>query len=349
MTSPTDRASGSYFTPAGYQAVDFSARERDKLWLNGPSGFVDASYLGGVDSPQDGRVVAEADLDHDGVVELIVAYRNAPILRIFRASGLARGNVLAVDVGGTPRNRSAVGAVVTARCGKTLHTQLVQVGTGFSTQNARALPLGLGDCPRVSQLTVTWPDGQQRKFLDVASDALYRVSHEGALEEVPGYFQRRAAPAVAGAPAAAAPSLTEAVAAAPAYRGGNKAPWQPSKPLLYVTFWATWCEACKNAQPSLDALAARYGARVDFVGVSLDPEDEGKVGAYEAKAKPGYPLLEVDAARRAAIEAAVSPLFHGDPPYPSGVLVDRSSGRVLLKQSGVPTVSQMEIALAPGR
>src|SRR5213596_3605279 len=101
--------------------MDFSGKERDKLFLSAEGKkFVDVSYLGGVDNPQDGRSIATADLDHDGTLEMLVAYRNAPILRIYRATGMpARGRVLGLSLsGGTEpgSNADANGARVSATC-----------------------------------------------------------------------------------------------------------------------------------------------------------------------------------------------------------------------------------------
>lgn len=36
-----------------------------------------------------------------------------------------------------------------------------------------------------------------------------------------------------------------------------------------VEFWATWCENCEHLLPTLKAAHARYGRRVNFVGVSV--------------------------------------------------------------------------------
>ena len=62
------------------------------------------------------------------------------------------------------------------------------------------------------------------------------------------------------------------------------------KPLL-VTFWATWCEPCRDEYPMLNELAKQYapqGLRV--VGVSLD--DDGDLilmRRFLARYKPVFP------------------------------------------------------------
>ncbi len=38
---------------------------------------------------------------------------------------------------------------------------------------------------------------------------------------------------------------------------------------VLLEFWATWCGNCKELEPQLKALHAKYGKRVKFVGVAV--------------------------------------------------------------------------------
>jgi thiol-disulfide isomerase/thioredoxin len=38
---------------------------------------------------------------------------------------------------------------------------------------------------------------------------------------------------------------------------------------VVMEFWATWCENCKELEPTLLAAAKKYGAQVKFVGVAV--------------------------------------------------------------------------------
>src|SRR5258707_854107 len=62
------------------------------------------------------------------------------------------------------------------------------------------------------------------------------------------------------------------------------------KPLL-VTFWATWCEPCRDEYPMLSALAKQYAPQgLKVVGVSLD--DDGDLilmRRFLARYKPIFP------------------------------------------------------------
>ena len=59
------------------------------------------------------------------------------------------------------------------------------------------------------------------------------------------------------------------------------------KPVL-LNLWATWCAPCIEEMPTLDALAAREGARLQVIALSQDL-DPSKVAPFWAKG--GYTAL----------------------------------------------------------
>jgi thiol-disulfide isomerase/thioredoxin len=60
---------------------------------------------------------------------------------------------------------------------------------------------------------------------------------------------------------------------------------------LMVTFWATWCEPCRDEFPMIAQLAKKYGPQgLSVVGVSLDEDsDLGSVRQFMAAARPDFP------------------------------------------------------------
>lgn len=38
---------------------------------------------------------------------------------------------------------------------------------------------------------------------------------------------------------------------------------------VFLEFWATWCEVCKELMPRVQAARTRYGDRVEFVGINI--------------------------------------------------------------------------------
>jgi hypothetical protein len=170
--------------------MDFSGLERDKLFLSTQGkGFIDASYLSGMDDAQDGRTFAYADLDHDGAEDIILTNRNAPILVIYRNTS-ARGNWIGLHLTGDGRhsNPDAVGSRVAVRCGESTVTRVVEIGTGFAIQNSKTLTLGVGSCQTIDELKVQWPGGQEQVFNKVAAREYYELTEGKTLELVPGYY-----------------------------------------------------------------------------------------------------------------------------------------------------------------
>ena len=94
----------------------FSGQERNCCFLNlnggGQTRFADISTISGFDFPDDSRAVCLTDWDHDGDVDLWVANRNAPQLRLLRNDAGPRGAFIALVLEGTRCNRDAIGARV---------------------------------------------------------------------------------------------------------------------------------------------------------------------------------------------------------------------------------------------
>ncbi len=357
MTSSNKRKSALGFGPRGANRMDFSGKEKDKLFLSDAGKkMVDVSYLGGIDSPQDGRVFATSDLDHDGAEELIVVYRNAPILRVYERSGWEPGTRwIGLQVrGGEGAPRDGTGATVTVTCGGRSITRAMQMGAGFATQNSRALTIGVGSCETVEKIAVKWitPQGvRERVFEDKPTREMFTVALDDAMRHVPGYYARANTPAHAVRAPAGAPGrgLLASMRAGTLHGpSGTRGAWRPKREYVYVDLWATWCEACKRSQPALDALASRFAGRIDFVGLPLDPADDpAKVAEWAKGVTERVPVLAFDSAAHArAIEAAMPILGGKNPPLPSALVLDRATGEVLLRSTGVPTASDLEALLA---
>jgi len=60
---------------------------------------------------------------------------------------------------------------------------------------------------------------------------------------------------------------------------------------LLVTFWATWCQPCREEYPMIIELAREYAPQgLAVVGVSLDEDaDMGLVHQFLDKSRPGFP------------------------------------------------------------
>ncbi|MHB0949329.1 MAG: TlpA family protein disulfide reductase [Gemmatimonadaceae bacterium] len=90
---------------------------------------------------------------------------------------------------------------------------------------------------------------------------------------------------------------------------------------LVLEFWAVWCSNCKQLEPSLRALHAKYGTRVRFAGVAVSAnQSPALVQKYVAKYK--VPWLQLYDARGRATGAY-------DVPATSYVVVIDRAGKVV--------------------
>jgi thiol-disulfide isomerase/thioredoxin len=84
------------------------------------------------------------------------------------------------------------------------------------------------------------------------------------------------------------------------------------RPLL-VTFWATWCEPCRDEYPMLNELAKQYAPQgLNVVGVSLD--DDGDlilIRRFLARYKPVFPNYRKKAGGEELFRQGVLPGWTG--------------------------------------
>jgi thiol-disulfide isomerase/thioredoxin len=87
------------------------------------------------------------------------------------------------------------------------------------------------------------------------------------------------------------------------------------KPLL-VTFWATWCEPCRDEYPMLNDLAKQYAPQgLKVVGVSLDQDgDLILMRRFLARYKPIFPNYRKKKGEEDAFVQAVLPGWNGSLP-----------------------------------
>lgn len=87
------------------------------------------------------------------------------------------------------------------------------------------------------------------------------------------------------------------------------------KPVL-VTFWATWCEPCRDEFPMLASLAEEYAPKgLAVFGVSLDSNaDMNLVRHFLAQYRPGFPNYRQDP------QIDVDAFYHGVNPQWQGAM-----------------------------
>lgn len=87
------------------------------------------------------------------------------------------------------------------------------------------------------------------------------------------------------------------------------------KPLL-VTFWATWCEPCRDEYPMMNELAKEYGPKgLQVVGVDLDEDgDLILMRRFIARYKPVFPNYRKKKGEEKEFIQAILPEWNGSIP-----------------------------------
>ena len=191
-----DRATAGLAFPSAVRAViaaDFDNDGHDELFFNNlgepnrlfrvkPNGEVDPDVTmidpGAALEPEGlGTGAAVADIDGDGVLELLVAHgesRGEP-LSLFRAAATGNG-WLRIQ----PRTRfgaPARGAVVKAEYGGRVRMKVIDGGSGYLCQMEPVAHFGLGPERRVERVTITWPDGAFLTMDDPDVNCTYTVPY----------------------------------------------------------------------------------------------------------------------------------------------------------------------------
>jgi hypothetical protein len=158
-----------------FDGRSLSGYQQKRVWLNDGAGrFVDVAPMVGVTDRFDGRSVAIADLWNRGVLDVVVANQNGPLL-LYRNNVVPGREWLAVELEGTKSNRSAVGARVTLHWNGQQQVQTVAAGSGFASQNDHRLHFGLGVNPRIEKLEIRWPSGQVQVLDAPRPGMLHRI------------------------------------------------------------------------------------------------------------------------------------------------------------------------------
>lgn len=99
------------------------------------------------------------------------------------------------------------------------------------------------------------------------------------------------------------------------------------KPLL-MTFWATWCEPCRDEYPMLNELAKQYGPKgLQVVGVNFnDDGDLILMRRFIARYKPVFPNYRKKHGDEAGFTQAVWPDWNGA--LPVSFLYDKDGRQV---------------------
>ncbi|MCP4690082.1 MAG: tetratricopeptide repeat protein [Desulfobacterales bacterium] len=277
------------------QGRSFSGRERNCVFLNtgpdpGAGGrFATVSAVSGLDFPDDGRAVSMVDWDRDGDLDMWIANRNAPRLRLMRnnAAGNNPGenHFAAFKLVGNGKNtsRDAVGArveVIAPDQGAARLVKTMRAGGSFLAQSGKWLHFGLGKTESIERVLVHWPGGEKEVFTGArvnGFNTLVQGSGEIAVGPGPGPGPTLAASdqtPLTPPEGVRIPLMTPLPKPVVAHADFDGAPREARTGLgvpLLVTLWASWCDHCRA---ELTAFTARErdirAAGIDLLALSVD-------------------------------------------------------------------------------
>ena len=169
---------------------EFAMRDPNELFLGQADGtFQVATETSGILDMTGSRGASLADLDLDGLLDLVVVERDAPV-RVWRnlgagdaAHALPMGHRLGIELSQEGTNRDAIGAWVEVRAnGRTIARERT-VGGGHASGQLGPLHVGLGSATS-AEVRVQWPDGEWGPWMPVDADRSVRIDR-GETEPIP--------------------------------------------------------------------------------------------------------------------------------------------------------------------
>lgn len=135
--------------------------------------FVEQSDTAGIATTERSRGAGFADFNGDGLLDLVVVNRRAP-LEIWQNTTEGAGAWLGLDLRQSVGNRRAVGAIVEIRTAAGVQTVERTVGGGHVSGSMVPLHIGLGDATG-AEVRITWPTGDVRDWTEVPLNQVLRI------------------------------------------------------------------------------------------------------------------------------------------------------------------------------
>lgn len=153
-----------------------SGGQRNALFRNnGDGSFTEVGYLEGADRVEDGYIVAQVDVDADGLQDLVLRntdpapeHDQRPVIAL---RNTLPGSALTVRVRAANGNTDGLGMKIRATVGgKTLLREIRSVNGAIQAEPTAVF--GLGGAKQVDVLEISWPNGERQVLRSVSAGVL---------------------------------------------------------------------------------------------------------------------------------------------------------------------------------
>ena len=149
--------------------VETTAGPQVKVFRNkGDGTFEDVSHALGLDTVklQSPRGLIAADVDGDGAADLIVTQLNAPPV-LLKNVGANKNHFVRLDLTGYADNKTALGVKVEVFANGQWQKWELAGASGYQTQSAPQILVGLGQAEGIDLLRILWPTGVLQDEIDL--------------------------------------------------------------------------------------------------------------------------------------------------------------------------------------
>lgn len=165
---------------------DYASRDPNNLLLQNPDRtFTEAAESAGIVDFGSSRGAAVADLNLDGMLDLLVVMRRENVA-VWRNTGWGgeadpqpMGNWVAIRLQETGVNRDAIGAWVEVKVGRRVQERELTVGGGHASGVLGWTHFGLGGADS-AEVRVRWPDGEVGPWMNAAANQFFVATREEA-------------------------------------------------------------------------------------------------------------------------------------------------------------------------
>ncbi len=156
--------------------MSISGYQYSRLFVKEGNQYVDIALNAGITDVYDGRGLCIADIDNDGLPELLVANQGAPFT-LYKNYPVHRNHWLGLRlIGKGKSNRDAIGARVTVTANGRNYVKWVDPGSGFASQSDRRLIFGLNSATSIKAIEIRWPDGRIEQLTALPLDRYHTLT-----------------------------------------------------------------------------------------------------------------------------------------------------------------------------